>query len=95
MQAPFRLESGRTTDYALGWKVESVALDGKPARLIGHRGSPMGGAVSLLTFPDLGLVVAVASNIGGTSVDPLAQKLAEVFMVRSGRTTSSKKTASR
>jgi serine beta-lactamase-like protein LACTB, mitochondrial len=81
MQTPFRLESGRSTNYALGWKVESAWLAGKPARLVGHRGTPMGGAVSLLTFPDFGVVVAVASNIGGASVDPFAQKLAEVFVV--------------
>ena len=57
--------------------------------------SDVGGVVSLLTFPDLGVVVAVATNIGGTSVDPFAQKFAEVFVVRSGRTTSSAKSASR
>ena len=80
MQAPLRLESGRSTNYALGWKVESVSLAGRPARLVGHRGTPMGGSVSLLTFPDFGVVVAVASNIGGAPVDPFAQKLAEVFV---------------
>jgi serine beta-lactamase-like protein LACTB, mitochondrial len=83
MQAPLQLESGRSTDYALGWKVESVLLAGKSARLVGHRGSPMGGVVSLLTFPDLGVVVAAASNIGGSQgVDRFAQKLAEVFVLR-------------
>jgi CubicO group peptidase (beta-lactamase class C family) len=82
MQAPFKLDSGRSTNYALGWKVENVTLAGKPARLVGHRGAPMGGAVSLLTFPDQGVVVAAASNIGGASVDPFAQQLAGAFMVR-------------
>jgi CubicO group peptidase (beta-lactamase class C family) len=83
MQAPPRLESGESTNYALGWKVESVPLAGQPARLVGHRGTPMGGTVSLLTFPDLGVVVAAASNIGGASgVDPFAQELAGVFVVR-------------
>ena len=90
MQAPPRLESGRSTDYALGWKVESVPLAGTPARLVGHRGTPMGGAVSLLTFPDLGVVVAVASNTGATGVDPFAQQLADVFVVsRRGRDSGS------
>ena len=82
MQAPLQLESGRLTTYALGWKVETVPLAGKPARLVGHRGTPMGGAVSLLTFPDLGVVVAAASNVGAAGLDPFAQKLAEVFVVR-------------
>ena len=93
MQAPATLESGKPTDYALGWKVETLALAGKPARLVGHRGTPMGGAVSLLTFPDLGVVVAVAANIGGASVDPFARKLAELFVV--SRATSSARSASR
>jgi CubicO group peptidase (beta-lactamase class C family) len=82
MQAPLQLESGTSTNYALGWKVERVPLAGKPARLVGHRGTPMGGAVSVLTFPDLGVVVAAASNVGTTGLDPFAQKLAEVFVVR-------------
>ena len=92
MQAPVKLESGTPTDYALGWRVESVSLAGKPTRLVGHRGTPMGGAVSLLTFPDLGVVVAVAANIGGAGVDPFARKLAELFVV--SRATSAR-TASR
>jgi CubicO group peptidase (beta-lactamase class C family) len=82
MQAPLQLESGKSTNYALGWKIESVPVAGKSARLVGHRGTPMGGAVSLLTFPDLGVVVAAASNVGANGVDPFAQKLAEVFVVR-------------
>jgi serine beta-lactamase-like protein LACTB len=79
MQKPLQLESGESTSYGLGWKVESVPLAGKPARLVGHRGTPMGGAVSLLTFPDLGVVVAAASNTGAAGVDPFARKIAEVF----------------
>ena len=93
MQAPAQLASGMPTDYALGWKVERVPIAGTPTRLVGHRGTPMGGAVSLLTFPDLGVVVAVAANIGGASVDPFAWKLAELFVV--SRTTSSARSASR
>jgi CubicO group peptidase (beta-lactamase class C family) len=81
MQTPLQVESGRPTNYALGWKIESVALGGTSARLIGHRGTPMGGAVSFLTFPDLGVVVAATANIGTNAVDPFAQKLAELFVV--------------
>jgi CubicO group peptidase (beta-lactamase class C family) len=80
MQTPARLESGASTDYALGWKVERVTIAGTPTRLVGHRGSPMGGAVSFLTFPDLGIVVAVTANTGSPGVDPLARKLAEAFV---------------
>ena len=81
MQTPLTLESGQATSYALGWRVENVLLAGRPARLVGHRGTPMGGAVSLLTFPDLDIVVAVAANTGA-SVDPLARELASVFAAR-------------
>jgi CubicO group peptidase (beta-lactamase class C family) len=80
LQTPPRLESGASTGYALGWKVESVQLAGAPARLLSHRGSPIGGSISLMTFPDLGLVVAAASNVSHTKgVAPFAQKVAEAF----------------
>ena len=62
-QTPTRLVSGASTTYALGWTVGSVQLAGEPARTVSHRGSPMGGTVSLLTFPDLGLAIAAAANV--------------------------------
>ena len=65
LQAPVRLESGALTGYALGWRVEDVQLAGAPARVLSHRGSPMGGAISLMMAPDLGLVIAAASNVKG------------------------------
>jgi hypothetical protein len=58
-------------------------LAGEPVRIVSHRGSPMGGTVSLLTFPDLGLAVAAAANVthaGG--VDPFALQVAEAFTRR-------------
>ena len=50
LQTPLRLESGASTDYGLGWKVETVTLRAARARLIGHDGSPFGGTASLMTF---------------------------------------------
>jgi CubicO group peptidase (beta-lactamase class C family) len=79
-QTPTRLVSGSSTTYALGWTVSRVQLAGNAARMISHRGSPMGGTVSLLTFPDLGLAIAAAANVthaGG--VDPFALQVAEAF----------------
>ena len=61
-QTPARLVSGASTTYALGWTVNRVQLAGKAARMISHRGSPMGGTVSLLMFPDLGLAIAAAQR---------------------------------
>jgi CubicO group peptidase (beta-lactamase class C family) len=83
-QRPTRLASGASTTYALGWTVASARVAGAPVRVVSHRGSPAGGTVSLLTFPDLGLAVAVAANAGdATGVGPFALAVADVFAPRS------------
>jgi hypothetical protein len=80
LHTPLRLESGTSTEYALGWKVDRVQLAGAPVRMLGHRGSPVGGTTSLMTFPDLGLVIAAASNVThARGVAPLGLKVAEAF----------------
>ena len=80
LQTPTRLVSGASTTYALGWTVKSVQLAGEPARIVSHRGSPSGGTVSLLTFPDLGLAIAAAANVGDArGIDPFALQVAEAF----------------
>jgi hypothetical protein len=67
-------------NYGLGWKVETVTLRGAPARLIGHRGTPIGGTTSLMTFPDHRLAIAVTSNVSfANGVVPFGLKLAELF----------------
>jgi CubicO group peptidase (beta-lactamase class C family) len=79
-QTPTRVASGATTTYALGWTVRSVQLDGTPVRAVSHRGSPAGGTVSLVTFPDFGLAIAAAANVADArGVDPFALKVAEAF----------------
>ena len=80
LRTPTRLMSGASTTYALGWTVKSVQLAGEPARIVSHRGSPAGGTVSLLTFPDLGLAIAAAANVSDArGVDPFALRVAEAF----------------
>jgi serine beta-lactamase-like protein LACTB, mitochondrial len=80
LQTPFRLESGASSGFALGWKVEHLQLAGAPARMVGHRASAMGGTTSFITFPDLGLAVAVTSNVSyANGVAPLALRIAEAF----------------
>jgi CubicO group peptidase (beta-lactamase class C family) len=80
LQTPLQLESGASTGYALGWKVESVQLGAARARLVGHSGSSMGGTTSFMTFPDLGLVIAAATNVShAKGVAPLGLKFAEAF----------------
>jgi serine beta-lactamase-like protein LACTB, mitochondrial len=80
LQTPTRLVSGASTTYALGWTVGSAQLAGAPTRMVSHRGSPSGGTVSLLTFPDLGLTVAAAANMTNvTGVNPFALQVADAF----------------
>ena len=82
-ETPTRLASGESTTYALGWTVRSVRLAGKPTRIVSHRGSPWGGSVALLTFPDLGLAIAAAANMTDASgVYPFALQVAEAFARR-------------
>lgn len=78
-QTPTRLVSGAPTTYALGWTVRNVQLAGEWARLVSHRGSPAGGSVSLLRFPDLCLAVAAANVTDARGVDPFALQVAEAF----------------
>jgi serine beta-lactamase-like protein LACTB len=81
LQTPLRLDSGAATDFALGWKVERVQLAGSAARMVAHRATPNGSTVALLTFPDLGVVVAAASNISpAEGVDTTGRKIAEAFI---------------
>lgn len=80
-ETPTRLASGAATPYALGWTVGTAQLGGKPARVVSHRGSPRSASVSLLTFPDLGLAVAVAANVDDArGVYPFAMQAAELFI---------------
>jgi len=92
LQTPTRLVSGASTTYALGWTVGSVQLQGAPARMVSHRGSPRGGTVSLLTFPDLGLAVAAAANMTDvTGVNPFALRVADAFTRHQDRRDNSRK----
>jgi CubicO group peptidase (beta-lactamase class C family) len=78
-QTPGRLTSGASTTYALGWTVSTVELAGESVRMLSHRGSPWGGSVVLLTFPDRGLAIAVAGNADVTAVNQFALQVAEAF----------------
>lgn len=57
------LLSGEDTEYGLGWLIQTVPLGGDPTLVAGHASlTLLGGSTSFLTFPDLGIVVAVTSN---------------------------------
>ena len=79
-QTPLQLESGASTGFALGWKVDTIQLGGAPTRVLRHRATPTGSTVSLSLFPDRRLVISVATNVThGLVVDPFAQQVAEAF----------------
>lgn len=80
LQTSLRLLSGEQTGYGLGWDLESVELGGTATRVAGHDGNVLGGmAMSFLTFPEYGLVVAVTSNTSYADTHTLAIKLAQAF----------------
>jgi len=81
-QTPLQLESGASTGFALGWKVDTIQLAGAPSRLLRHRATPTGSTVSLSLFPDRSMVIAVATNVthGMEAVDPFALQVAEAFV---------------
>ncbi len=80
LQTSQRVSSGEETGYGLGWDLEAAVLAGEPTPVVGHNGETLGGmAVSLLTFPDHGLVVAVTSNISYADTFSLAVRIADAF----------------
>ena len=80
LQASQRLTSGEETGYGLGWDLETVTLGSAHTRWVGHEGTSLGGNVSsLMTFPDYGIVVAVASNISYADTPAIALKIAQAF----------------
>src|SRR5262245_58942421 len=62
-QTPLQLESGASTGFALGWKLDTIQIAGAPTRVLRHRATPTGSTVSLSLFPDRTLVVSVATNV--------------------------------
>ena len=80
LQTSQRLRSGEETGYGLGWDIEAVTLAGAQTRWVGHEGLVLGGpAVSLMTFPQHGIVVSVMSNISYTDTEALALHVAQTF----------------
>jgi serine beta-lactamase-like protein LACTB, mitochondrial len=79
-QTPLQLESGASTGFALGWKVDTIQLAGTPARLLHHRATPTGSTVSLSLFPDRKMVISATTNVThGMVVDHFALQVAEAF----------------
>ena len=82
LQTSQRLPSGQETGYGLGWDLESVTLLGDQTS-VGHDGEVLGGMVaSLMTFHELGIVVAVTSNISYADTFSLALNITQSFAER-------------
>jgi serine beta-lactamase-like protein LACTB, mitochondrial len=80
LQTSQPLTSGQETGHGLGWDFETVTLAGEPTRAVGHDGDSLGGkVVSLMTFRERGIVVAVMSNISHADTSALALRVAEAF----------------
>ena len=80
LQTSQQLASGQETGYGLGWKLETVTLAGVPTQAVGHDGELLEGkVVSVMTFRERGIVVAVMSNISYADTSALALKIAEAF----------------
>ena len=80
LQARQQLRSGEDTNYALGWMLDDVELGGRRTRLVSHSSRTIeGGATTLLTFPDRGLVVAVSTNMSFAMPTQTALAIAGVF----------------
>ena len=80
-QTPLTLKSGASTGFALGWKVDMIPLAGEQVRVVRHRASLIGGAVSFYLFPDRDLVIAVMSHVQDTvGLEDVALKIAETLV---------------
>ena len=83
LQTSQRLASGEETGYGLGWDLGTAPVAGTHTRLVGHDGESLGGMVaSFMTFPEYGLVVAVASNIAYADTYTVAVGVAQAFAER-------------
>ena len=81
LQTKQKLKSGEQIDFGLGWNLETVSLGGQPTRMAGHgtKEDFIGTTAYLMTFPERGLVVAVATNTSFADARSVAANIAEAF----------------
>ena len=80
LQTRQQLRSGEETEYGLGWMLDTVELAGTRTPLAGHASRTIEGAsTSFLTFPELGLVVAVMANRSFADPRSIALDIAQTF----------------
>ncbi len=72
---PLHLESGKSTEYGLGWNVNEV--DGH--RVISHGGGSVGGTTAFMILPEQRVVVAITTNLTGAKTGSIATEVAKLF----------------
>lgn len=76
MRTPPKLADGRTSEYGLGWYVETYLGHAR----IHHDGQYPGFRSTWERFPDDGLTVIILTNAGRPSVDAMALKVAGYYL---------------
>lgn len=80
LQAPQTLSSGESTNYGLGWMLETIEVNGKPTPVVGHASRTIEGAsTSFLIFPERGLVVTASANLSFADMKSVAIGIARLF----------------
>lgn len=80
LQSSQKLTSGQKTDHGLGWDLHTVTLAGEPREAASLDGELQGQRVgSLMMFREVGIVVAVMSNISHADTPAMALEVAEAF----------------
>jgi serine beta-lactamase-like protein LACTB len=80
LQTTQPLTSGEDTEYGLGWNLETVELDGRQTLLASHASRTIEGAsTSFFTFPEVGIVVAVTSNMSFAAMREISWPVAKAF----------------
>ena len=81
LQTSQRLPSGAETGYGLGWDLETITINGRPTRVIGHDGEVQGGRVAtFMTLPDAHVTIAVLANTSYADTTAIATRIAEAFL---------------
>ncbi|SFD87950.1 CubicO group peptidase, beta-lactamase class C family [Chitinophaga sp. CF118] len=72
------LDNGEDTHVGIGWRINT---DSKGRRIIHHGGLIDGGRTFLLSYPEQGIVVAIAANMSGVNINlKEAETLAGYFL---------------
>lgn len=75
-----RLPDNKETGYGLGWDIESLTINGRPTKLVGHDGDILGGMAStFFTIPDHNLHIAIIANTSYSDTYTIATTIAQSF----------------